>query len=272
MTTLGYVPNNDAILKIVSKNSSSPEDRRGKYLRNTIDKNIIMEHIKSFNPCISHYRREHAPNKLYLPSDVTIVKMFENFQKQHSQVKCSYDFYRKIVSEDMNISFTQLGHEECEKCESFSLNHSHNKDQLQEGCEYCVNYKNHIEKANNSRKEYRKDVNAAMENIKFKITDEIFYSAELQKVIMLPRLDTFKEVIFTPRLIVFNESFVPLGKMCPQSVNFACLWHEAIAGRKKKILLVAFTHFLCFVATKEKLLFGLIIVAVKIKIGLCLVT
>jgi len=36
-------------------------------------------------------------------------------------------------------------------------------------------------------------------------------SVDLQKVIMLPRMECFK-AIFTKRIIVFNESFVPIGK------------------------------------------------------------
>ncbi|KAJ8870778.1 hypothetical protein PR048_027077 [Dryococelus australis] len=41
--------------------------------------------------------------------------------------------------------------------------------------------------------------------------DTSYYSADLQKVIMLPRMDTLKTVMFTRRIVAFNESFVPLG-------------------------------------------------------------
>ncbi|XP_050509131.1 uncharacterized protein LOC126886301 [Diabrotica virgifera virgifera] len=60
---------------------------------------------------------------------------------------------------------------------------------------------------------------------------------------MLPRMDTFKEIIFTPRIIAFNQSFVPLGTRSKQ-YPFAVVWHEAISGRSKEDIVSAFYAFL----------------------------
>lgn len=57
---------------------------------------------------------------------------------------------------------------------------------------------------------------------------------------MLPRLDTLQRVIFTRRLIVFNETFAELG---PKGKVYACLWHNGISGRKSDDMLSAFHHF-----------------------------
>lgn len=38
----------------------------------TFDREIIINLIKTYNPCISHYRRHNAPNILYLPKELTI--------------------------------------------------------------------------------------------------------------------------------------------------------------------------------------------------------
>ena len=54
-------------------------------------------------------------------------------------------------------------------------------------------------------KEYQNDV----ENCN---TGRPTFSVDSQKVIMLPRCDMFKEIIFTPGIIAFNEYFVPVGK------------------------------------------------------------
>lgn len=81
------------------------------------------EHIIGFHPESSHYRREHAPHRLYLPSDVTISKMFNLFIDQKPLKPCSYEYYRKVVDK-LNISFTKLGHEKCEGCEIF-IQHKH---------------------------------------------------------------------------------------------------------------------------------------------------
>lgn len=61
---------------------------------------------------------------------------------------------------------------------------------------------------------------------------------------MLPRADMFKEVIFIPRLIAFNESFVPVGQYTKSVKPLAVVWHEAIQGRKKEDLVSTFYAFL----------------------------
>ncbi|KOB66047.1 Uncharacterized protein OBRU01_10980 [Operophtera brumata] len=59
LTTLGYNPTNDRHLHFALKNPvDEQQDKRGKYERqHVIDKDIIKEHILSFRPSISHYRR-----------------------------------------------------------------------------------------------------------------------------------------------------------------------------------------------------------------------
>lgn len=60
---------------------------------------------------------------------------------------------------------------------------------------------------------------------------------------MLPRVDMFKEVIFTQRIVAYHESFVPVGKN--QNVKpHAVVWHEGISGRSKSDITSAFYRFL----------------------------
>nr|CAI5863597.1 unnamed protein product [Callosobruchus analis] len=59
---------------------------------------------------------------------------------------------------------------------------------------------------------------------------------------MLPRLETFKEILFTPRIVVYNESFVPLGKKS-KTYPWAVLWHEGVAGRSKDDIISTFYAF-----------------------------
>lgn len=65
---------------------------------------------------------------------------------------------------------------------------------------------------------------------------------------MLPRLETFKEIIFTPRIVAYNESFVPLGKK-PKKYPCAVLWHEGVAGRSKDDIISTFHAF--FLANRD---------------------
>lgn len=59
---------------------------------------------------------------------------------------------------------------------------------------------------------------------------------------MLPRMDTFKTVVFTPRIIAFNESFAPVGNN-HNLKPLAVVWHEAVTGHKKEDIISAFYHF-----------------------------
>ncbi|XP_074035367.1 uncharacterized protein [Leptinotarsa decemlineata] len=121
LRTLGYDEKNDKFITTVFKNlapdSITPNrDRRGLAApKNKCNREILQQHISSFHPCISHYRREHAPNRLYLPHDITIRSMHADYLQKFPQNKISYYTYRKVVS-DMNISFTKLGNEECDHC------------------------------------------------------------------------------------------------------------------------------------------------------------
>ncbi|XP_022160539.1 uncharacterized protein LOC111026717 [Myzus persicae] len=209
LSTLGFKKTNDRVLDVLRstpKGKIKPYiDGRGRQL--SVNKykhlDLVENHIESFNPTISHYRREHAPNVRYLPSDVTINFMHQNFLEKYPEPDffISYAYYRDQVKKK-NISFTQLGHEECEVCESLKI-HEHSKDQMVPDFTVCATYLTHIKKANAARSLYQ-------EHAKNNYNDEksIYFSVDLQKIIMLPRLDTFKKVLFIKRIVAYHESFV----------------------------------------------------------------
>lgn len=162
--------------------------------------------------------------------------MFRDFKQKYPEFQCSSELYRQTVKE-LNIAFTKLGHEECEQCAVFEK-HGHTEENLIHDCETCNKYIKHKKKATSAREQYRKD--AEMERCGNQI--DVCYSADLQKVIMLPRMEEFKVVLFTPRIIAFNESFVPVGKK--QNLKpIATLWHEGISGRRKEDITSAFYAF-----------------------------
>ncbi|VEN33902.1 unnamed protein product [Callosobruchus maculatus] len=244
LATLGYEKENDRMLKNIRKTDpkciAPKTDGRRRSCPRKVDRNTIIEHVNSFNPTISHYRREHAPNRKYLPSDINITLMYKDFKLKYPNTDFSYELYRKIVTKDLNISFANLGNEECWECEEFAIHkkatsHDANVENLA-SCDLCKTWRIHKLKAINARKNYKEDAE------KIKQNDEIFVAADLQKVIMLPRMETFKEVIFTPRIVAYNESFVPLGK---KSKTYPCavLWHEGVAGRSKDDIISTFYAF-----------------------------
>lgn len=252
LETLGYNRKNDkSVRKALSTMvNDTPVDRRGTNPNpKKIEEIKIVEHINSFNPSISHYRREHAPNRKYLPSDLSVTKMYQDFYTQQNMKdlpadeQISYEVYRKIVKK-LNISFTKLGHEECEVCEKYFIHNPEYKEKTHRNCQECRNYERHRQKYTTARQAYKRDVEKQNNaNIN---ADTAYFAADLEKVIMLPRIDEFKVVMFCPRVIVFNESFVPIGDKRNNTTfqTFAAIWHEAISGRKMHDLTSCFKVFL----------------------------
>ncbi len=245
LTTLGYSKSNDSFIRSLlgRENFKKPlrvRSEQGKHTKTPkINRDIIIQHINSFNPNISHHRRVHAPKKKYLPSDITITAMYTDFNNKYPGM-CSYDVYRQIVSVDLNISFAHLGNEECESCERFMLHTAghptHTKENPVPECDDCTKFVKHRKKYIASRQTYEA-------HQKLCTADHHRATADLQKVVMLPRMDMFKEVIFCPRLIAFNESFVPIGDNNKAVNPLAVVWHEAISGRKKEDIISTFYKY-----------------------------
>lgn len=163
------------------------ETKRGKYARKTDSRDSVKEHILGFRPTISHYRREHAPNRLYLPSDLTQISMYNDYLETHD-VKVSYALYSRVINE-MKISFVKLGHEECELCVAAGEHQKisgHQVDEAAPACLLCSDQAIHLEYAKQAREEYARDG----EDI---IADQLVLAVDLQKVIysFYLRLATF---------------------------------------------------------------------------------
>ena len=255
------------------------KDRRGKHSpkhKMTDDvKDLISSHISKFNPCISHYRRKHAPNRLYLPSELNIKIMYDYFKEEHD-VKVCYKSYSNFVRK-MNISFTKLGEEICEVCREFEL-HEHQMNNadfldktnldwdeslveniddwasnilkgrnidLSESCTLCQAWKEHALQAKITRLHYQIDKE------KNHNSNEAYYAADMEKVIMLPRLPGMKKAIFTRRIVLFNETFAPLGGKQSLRDTIAVLWHEGIKGRNDEDLASTVTKVLKHEQNKE---------------------
>ena len=59
---------------------------------------------------------------------------------------------------------------------------------------------------------------------------------------LLPRLPGLKKAILCKRLVVFNESFVPIGNR--NGMGIGILWHEGIAGRCASVIASSFIKIL----------------------------
>lgn len=179
--TLGFKKENDRILKNVRNEDVAllkpQSDKRGHASSKKIDRTTIIDHINSFGPRIAHYRREHAPDRKYLPSDISITYMYKDFKNKYGD-NFSYELYRTVVA-DLNISFANLGHEECWTCEEYRIHKSfenHDGNENNSTCDVCATYSAHKIKATEAREEYKIDAK------KPRSSEEIIVSADLQKV------------------------------------------------------------------------------------------
>lgn len=167
--------------------------------------------------------------------------MHKDFLEKYPKFKgtTSYELYRLAFKEE-KITIYRLGHEECESCEKADQHDpNHSRKKLVQDCLDCIAYSKHIKRAEEARKLYK--FHATSTSV---FEDVTFYSIDLQKVIMLPRLDSFKEVIFTKRISSYNESFAPMGTFHDKkNPIISVIWHEGIGGRKKENIISAYYKF-----------------------------
>lgn len=78
----------------------SQKDARGKHPSSKkINRQVLIDHIKSFNPSLSHFRGEHTPFVRYLPCNVTASFMHKHYKDNFPEIPCSYEVYRKTIRE-----------------------------------------------------------------------------------------------------------------------------------------------------------------------------
>ncbi len=196
--------------------------------------------LRAYRPAVHHYCREHAPNRRYLPSDIDITSMHADYNKKNQKI--SLESYRKAVKAK-NIGFSVLGNEKCEKCTAAKLHRAQchgSSEKFEETCRHCKDTLAHLEKAKSARDEYRTDSDA------LKMAGRLAVSADLQKVIMLPQIPGCKSVLFTRRIIAFNETFAILGGIAKKSAekHFLVVWNEVVQGRRAENICSAFWQFL----------------------------
>lgn len=153
------------------------DSKRGKYKRSTEKRHAIEKHIMSYGPTVSHYRREHAPNRYYLPSDLSASDMYKDFQNTHGATAATYVLYCKKMRE-MKISLVKLGKEECELCVTATLHQKNTKHPgtiTTELCKICTNYDEHKRNAQMCRVAYRLDGDTVM-------SGTLVLAVDLQKV------------------------------------------------------------------------------------------
>ena len=223
--TLGYSSDKVITVTLNSRPQGSltpPADMRGKHRPAhklpELSLNTNQSHIKSYHPCVSHYRREHAPRRLYLPPELSITEMHNDYKPKAQNPVC-YETCRSQVAK-MNIRFVKLEEEECKVCTQYNQVHEHSDNEI-------TNWNEHIERGGIPRRHYCFDSEEPYES------STAHFSVNQQKRIMLPRLPCITTCVLTKRIIAFNETFAPLGgkRKSKPGKPIGILWHEAVTGR-----------------------------------------
>ena len=176
---------------------------------------------------------------------MTVVEMYSNYREKHPDEKVCYESYQKTFV-SMKVSFTKLGEEECEVCETFKQHKCPKNryevediDNDEKTCETCKKHKNHHERAKISREVYRKDASLN------KTSEGAYLSMDMQKILMLPHVCGIKTALFTRRIIMINKSIAPLGTFKDNSNKTrGYLWHEVIQGQKEEDVTSVIIKFL----------------------------
>ena len=154
----------------------------------------------------------------------------------------------------MNISFVKLG--ECERCDLHDKHlediHKLDKHELSKpdengknrkptfvDCADCVDFELHIKTATEARERYREEKNREWTD------NEKVVSVDMQKVIMLPRLPGLMVVVFCKCIVVFNETFAPVGgSKNEKDKATGVLWDEGIRGQSAADVASTFVSFI----------------------------
>ena len=203
-------------------------------------KGSVVNHIEGFRPQVSHYRREHAPNRRYLPSHMTITDMHKLFNdEQEEKDKCSLTYYFGIFKA-LNISFAMPENDLCDRCMKHATKHPeegpyHNCSNCE--CSPCDNFIRHKENYVEARTALHEDTRRMEED---PCTIGVF-TVDMQKALLMPKMPN-KDYYFSRKLVLFNETFAKPGKVDTSSTTV--LWHEGEAGRKAHNIASSYFAFL----------------------------
>ena len=200
-----------------SSNKKSLNDMRGRHVKKTIPedaKNVIRNHIQSFQTMPSHYCRA-STNRKYLEPGLSITKMY-NMYKEHCAsndiLPQKRHLYSSIFNYEFNLGFHVPRKDMCDLCEEHKAQSSNSmvSDELE------VKYNDHIEGKNATKVERDNDRKGAIPVLCF----------DMQNVLSCPRANV-SNFYYRRKLNVFNLT----AHLSTTKKAYNAIWSEDIAGR-----------------------------------------
>ena len=181
----------------LSSSECATKDRRGGDRRSKSESgDEILGHINSYHPQISHYTRSHAPLRRYLPVNITLTMMVQDFNAKHPECQVSYSMYR-LVFKKQRITFGNPKQDLCELCISEKIHLKKPHLPGEPACLQCGRFVLHQKYFTICRQFYQRDCTSAA----IQDGNTVIYAMDMQRV-LLPIM-TAKAAFFISRLVYF---------------------------------------------------------------------
>lgn len=202
---------------------SVPKDKRGMHFNrphsiNNDLKNLVRSHINSFPRQPSHYSR-HKTEREFLSPDLSVSKMYREFNDKHPEVEVSRIYYQSIFYE-MNLRIGAPRSDTCKYCDLL-YNKLCAAETEGEREKILLDSKLHHFKADQAYKSMHNDGEIAKEN-----NNVTVLCVDLQQVLFCPTL-THSSMYYQRQLSTYNFAVHNLGD---NTVTFY-VWSE-ITGKR----------------------------------------
>lgn len=196
-------------------------------------KESIKTFIKSFVPVQKHYCRAKNKHRQYLPSELSINKMWKMYLEKHptEELKCKYDFFRNVFSENFNIGFDAPYTDKCSTCTRLECELGTEKDSTKRKS-LKLELKSHKTRAE------RFYILLKEEN-----EQELVLSYDCQKNLVLPKIPD-QAAYYKRQLYLYNFLICEGSSKSPITCNntFSYLWTENQYGKGSNQIASAVYH------------------------------
>lgn len=222
LNTLGI---SHQIVKTVAKKTTLPaqtvqEDQRGLTHYSRVSektKQLIKDHISSFEKVESHYCRKQS-SKEYLSPNLNLSKMYVLYLKHcenRKEIPAQKSTYRQVFLNDFNLGFHFPKKDQCDLCTNYKHSNIEEKTTMQERIDNHLLNKEKMRDLKNSEK-LRAD------------TDNSFCVSvfDLQQILPCPKTEV-GQAYYKSKLATYNLTVFDAGK----KQGYCFMWHEGIASR-----------------------------------------
>lgn len=178
-------------------------------------KNLVRQFLFKLKCTESHYCRSSTQERKYLPSDLSINKLYKMFKIEHPQSSVKKSYFRQIFNKDFNLGFGSPRTDACSKCIELEERIKKEKDQ---------------EKKNNliiEKRVHKLRAKAFFKLLQEKADGMITFSFDCQKNNPLPRVPD-QSAYYARQLYLYNFTIVKGSSKDPlnKDTSFAYVWTE----------------------------------------------